>query len=199
MTTISIVIAVIVILLIFAAIGVYNQLVRLRNQVKNAWSQIDVQLQRRYDLIPNLVETVKGYMNFERGTLEAVIKARSQAMAARDAVEKGGGPTGEASIKPLLGAETALKGAMGNFFALAESYPDLKANETMKNLQEELSSTENKVAFARQAYNDQVLGYNNAQQQFPAVLVAGMLGHHPAELYEVSDVEAKKGVKVSFQ
>jgi LemA protein len=179
------------------SVGVYNNLVRLRNQVKNAWSQIDVQLQRRYDLIPNLVETVKGYMNYEKGTLDAVVKARSEAMSARNRVEAQGGPTG-GSIKELLGAEGALQGALSNFFALAENYPQLRASENMQRLQEELSSTENKIAFARQAYNDQVLAYNNAQQEFPAVMVASTLGHHPAELYQVEQPEARKPVNVSF-
>lgn len=177
--------------------GIYNNLVSLRNQVKNSWSQIDVQLQRRYDLIPNLVETVKGYMGYEKGTLEAVVQARSQAMAARDSLQKSGGPT-ESSLQGLVGAETALKGALTNFFALSENYPELRASENMQRLQEELSSTENKVAFSRQAYNDQVLAYNNAQQVFPAVLVASLFGHHPADLFEVSEPEAKKAVKVSF-
>lgn len=190
-------ILVIIVLIVLWLVGIYNRLVNLRNQVKNAWSQIDVQLQRRYDLIPNLVETVKGYMTYEKGTLEAVINARSQAMAARQSVEQSGGPT-EGSIKELLAAESTLKGAMGNFFALAENYPQLRASENMQRLQEELSSTENKIAFARQAYNDQVLSYNTAQQVFPAVMVAAMFGHKPADLYEVADVEAKKAVKVSF-
>lgn len=180
-----------------AVIGIYNRLVTSRNQVKNAWSQIDVQLQRRYDLIPNLVETVKSYMAYEKGTLEAVIAARNQGAAALDALKKCGGPT-EGSLKDIIGAETALKGAMMNVFALAENYPELRASENMARLQEELSSTENKVAFARQAYNDQVLAYNNAQQTFPAVLVAGIFGHHEADLYTVTEPEAKKAVKVSF-
>lgn len=191
-------IAALLILLALWTIGIYNTLITLRNQVKNAWGQIDVQLQRRYDLIPNLVESVKGYMNFERGTLEAVIQARNQAANARAAIQEAGGPT-DGSIKPLLGAETALKGAMGNFFALAENYPQLRASENMQQLQEELSSTENKISFARQAYNDQVLAYNNAQQQFPAALFATMFGHHPADLFTIEEAEAKKAVKVSFQ
>lgn len=197
MTTLGLIIIAIVVILIAWLVGIYNNLVSLRNQVKNAWSQIDVQLQRRYDLIPNLVETVKGYMNFERGTLEAVVEARSKAVSAREAVAQAGGPT-EGSLKPLIGAETALKGALTNFFALSENYPQLRASENMQRLQEELSSTENKVAFSRQSYNDQVLSYNNAQQVVPAVLVASMFGHHPADLFTVEEPEAKKAVKVSF-
>lgn len=179
-------------------IKVYNNLIEMRNQVKNAWSQIDIQLQRRYDLIPNLIETVKGYMGYEKGTLEAVINARNTAAAARQQVEKSGGPTGEGSIKELLAAESTLKGAMGNFFALAENYPQLKASEPMQRLQEELGSTENKIAFARQAYNDQAMQYNTTQQQFPTALIAGAFGHHPADLYNIEDAEARKAVKVSF-
>ncbi len=187
---------ILVVIALFAA-GIYNKLVRLRNQVKNAWSQIDVQLQRRYDLIPNLVETVKGYMGYEKGTLEAVINARNQAQGALDTLKKEGGPT-EGSLKEVLTAEATLKGAMGNIFALAENYPQLRASENMARLQEELSSTENKIAFARQAYNDQVLSYNTAQQTVPTVFFAAALGHHPAELYEVAEPEAKQAVKVSF-
>lgn len=178
-------------------IGVYNHLINLRNQVKNAWSQIDVQLQRRYDLIPNLVETVKGYMSYEKGTLEAVVNARNRAASARENLEQAGGPT-ESSMKELIGAETALRGALGNFFALAENYPQLKASENMRILQEELASTENKVAFARQAYNDQAMQYNTAQQTFPTNLFASAFGHHPVDLFEVQDQEARKAVKVSF-
>lgn len=201
MTTASIVILVILALIaimVLWGVGIYNSLIELRNQVKNAWGQIDVQLQRRYDLIPNLVESVKGYMDFEKGTLEAVIQARNQAVAARTAVEKGGGPTDNESVKQLMGAESNLKGAMMNFFALAENYPQLRASENMRQLQEELSSTENKISFSRQAYNDQVMAYNTAQQTFPAVLMASTFGHHPAELFTVDDNEAKKAVKVSF-
>jgi LemA protein len=196
-TTLLVIIAIVVIIALWA-IKVYNSLVGMRNQVKNAWSQIDVQLQRRYDLIPNMIETVKGYMGYEKGTLEAVINARNTAAAARQQVEKSGGPTGEGSIKELLAAESTLKSAMGNFFALAENYPQLKASEPMQRLQEELGSTENKIAFARQAYNDQVMQYNITQQQFPNTLLAGTFGHHPADLYVVEDTEARKAVKVSF-
>lgn len=195
--SVMLILAIIVVLLLLWGVAIYNRLVTLRNQVKNAWSQIDVQLQRRYDLIPNLVETVKGYMNYEKSTLEAVINARNTAASAREALAKEGGPT-EGSLKGVLGAETALRGALGNFFALAENYPQLKASENMKMLQEELSSTENKVAFARQAYNDQAMSYNTAQQQFPAVILAGAFGHHAVDLYEVQDQEAKKAVKVAF-
>jgi len=183
--------------LFFWGMGIYNHLITLKNQVKNAWSQIDVQLQRRYDLIPNLVESVKGYMGYEKGTLESVISARNQAASALKALESSGGPT-EGSMKDLLGAETQLRGALGQFFALAENYPQLKASENMKMLQEELASTENKIAFARQAYNDQAMTYNTAQERFPANMIAGTFGHHPADLYEVQDQEAKKVVKVSF-
>lgn len=196
--TILIIIVIVVILGAWLA-GMYNRLVSLRNQVKNAWSQIDVQLQRRYDLIPNLVETVKGYMSFEQTTLQKVVEARSQAMAARDTLEKQGGPTGEgASLKGLIGAETALKGALGNIFALSENYPALRATENMQRLQEELSSTENKVAFSRQAYNDAVMLYNTKQQVFPTNFFAQMFGHHPADFFETEDKEAKQAVKVKF-
>lgn len=197
MGTVSIVIIVVLVVLALWAVGAFNKLVSLRNQVKNAWSQIDVQLQRRYDLIPNLIETVKGYMTYEKGTLEAVINARNQASAARQALEKSGGPT-EGSMKELLAAESTLRSSLGNFFALVENYPQLKASEPMQRLQEELSSTENKIAFARQSYNDIAMGYNTAQQTFPTILLASLFGHHPADLYEVSDQEARKAVKVAF-
>lgn len=194
--TLIIILAIIAVLALWL-VGIYNKLVGMRNQVKNAWSQIDIQLQRRYDLIPNLIETVKGYMTYEKGTLEAVIQARNTAAAARQEVEKSGGPT-EGSLKGLIAAESTLKGAMGNFFALAENYPQLKASEPMQRLQEELGTTENKIAFARQSYNDQAMIYNTAQQVFPAALIAGTFGHHPADLYEVEDKEARKAVKVAF-
>lgn len=184
-------------LIVLYSVGIFNNLVRLKNQVKNGWSQIDVQLQRRYDLIPNLIETVKGYMAYEKGTLEAVIQARTQAVSAKDKIDQAGGPA-DASLKELLAAESTLKGALGNIFALAESYPELKASNNMRVLQEELSSTENKVAFARQAYNDQVMEYNTYQQEFPNVLFAGIFGHHPADLWIVQEEEAKKAPKVAF-
>ncbi len=195
-TTLSIL--AVIALIIFWGIGIYNHLIRSRNQVQNSWSQITVQLQRRYDLIPNLVETVKGYMNYEKSTLEAVIQARSMALSAKERVDQQGGPAGTGSIKELLAAEGTLKSALGNFFALAENYPDLKASEAMNRLQEELSTTENKISFARQAYNDQVMNYNIAQQSFPTNLFASILGFHPAELYDVENQEARKAVKVSF-
>lgn len=179
-------------------VATYNRLVSLRNQVKNAWSQIDVQLKRRYDLIPNLVEAVKGYMQHERGTLEAVVEARKQASQARQEVESQGGPT-EGSLSKLIGAETALKGAMGNIFALAENYPDLKASANMQQLQEELASTENKVAFARQAYNDQVLYYNTSQDVFPTNMIASTFGHHNADFFQVDEAAVKEAPKVSFK
>lgn len=194
--TILIILGIVALVLLYG-VALYNRLITLKNQVKNAWSQIDVQLQRRYDLIPNLVESVKGYMGYEKGTLEAVVNARNQAVSARENLAKAGGPT-ESSIKELVAAEGTLRGELGRLFALAESYPDLKASENMQLLQEELTSTENKVAFARQAYNDQAMEYNTAQQQFPAVLFATSLGHHPVDLFEVQDAAAKQPVKVSF-
>jgi LemA protein len=197
MSTFLMIIAVIVILFILWAVGIYNRLIRLRNQVNNAWSQIDVQLQRRYDLIPNLIEAVKGYMTYEKGTLESVINARNQAQEARAQVEQSGGPT-SSSIKDLITADATLRGAVTNIMALAENYPQLRASENMQQFQEELSSTENKVAFARQAYNDNVMVYNTSQQQFPAALLAATFGHHPVELFQVEDQEAKKAPKVSF-
>lgn len=197
MSTILIVIIALIVLFALWAIGIYNRLVQLKNQVNNAWSQIDVQLQRRYDLIPNLVEAVKSYMGYEKSTLEAVIAARNQAQDARAKLNLAGGPT-EGSLKDLATADAALRGAVTNIMALAENYPQLRASENMQQLQEELSSTENKVAFSRQAYNDSVMLYNTNQQEFPAVLVASALGHHLVEQFQVDDPQAKKAPKVSF-
>ncbi len=174
----------------------YNNLVGLRNRVRNAFSQIDVQLTRRYDLIPNLVEAVKGYMAHERGTLEAVINARNAASAGlRKAAAD---PSDPNAIKELAAAEASLGGTLGRLFALAEAYPDLKASENMQQFQEELSSTENKVAFARQAFNDAVLGYNNACQNFPSNLIASNFSFKPAEFLEIEQPEKRAVPKVSF-
>ena len=179
------------------AMGVYNSLVQLKNRFKNAFAQIDVQLKRRYDLIPNLVETAKGYLKHERETLEAVISARNQASSAgSNAANNPGDPN---AMKSLMGAETALSGAMGKFFALAEAYPDLKANQNMMQLTEELTSTENKISFARQAYNDSVMTYNTRREQFPAVIFAGMFNFTEAQLFEIENKAEKEAVKVSFQ
>ncbi len=196
MTTLLIVLGVVVVIGFFL-VAIYNRLVSLRNQVKNAWGQIDVQLQRRYDLIPNLLETVKGYMQYEKSTLEAVIQARQQAVSAREQIKNEGAPT-ENSMKQMVGAEAAVRSSLGNIFALAENYPQLRASENMRVLQEELSSTENKIAFARQAYNDQVMFYNTAQQTFPAVMVAGLFGNTPSGLYEIENADARQAVKVAF-
>jgi LemA protein len=177
-------------------IGIYNGLVRLRNRVKNAYAQIDVQLKRRYDLIPNLVETAKGYMKHERETLEAVTSARNQAVSAASAASKD--PTAAGAIKDLAGADGALTGALGRLMVVVEDYPDLKANENMMQVQEELTSTENKVAFSRQAYNDAVLGYNNKREMFPSNIIAGMFGFKFAQSWELDDEAARDVPKVDF-
>lgn len=176
--------------------GIYNGLVALRNRFKNAFAQIDVQLKRRYDLIPNLVETAKKYLSHERETLEAVIAARNGAASAGQ--KAAGDPGDPEAIKQLMGAETALTGAMGKFFALSEAYPDLKANQNMAQLTEELSSTENKVAFARQGYNDAVMTYNTKREVFPAVLFSGAFGFRAAQLFEITDEQEREAVKVQF-
>ncbi len=173
----------------------YNGLVVLRNVFRNAFAQIDVQLKRRHDLIPNLVETAKGYLAHERGTLEAVIAARNQAESARAGVK----PDDAAAMGRLMQAESGLGGVLGRLFALSEAYPDLKANQTMAQLSEELTSTENKVAFARQAYNDAVMRYNTKRESFPTNLIAGMFGFAAAVLFEVSDESEREAVKVSFR
>ena len=182
---IFIIILAVIVLAVLFFVGIYNTLIGLRNQVKNAWSQIDVQLKRRHDLIPNLVETAKGYMKHERGTFENVTKARSAAMGAQSVADK-------------AKAETALSGAMSKFFLVVENYPDLKANQNFLAVQEELTSTENKIAFARQSYNDQVLFFNNKIQMFPSNMVAGMFGFKTQEFFQVEGKEDKAVPKVNF-
>jgi LemA protein len=192
-----IVILAIAVLLVVLVVGMYNTLVTARNRYKNGYAQIDVQLKRRYDLIPNLVETAKGYLKHERGTLEAVIQARNSAVSANQAAsQKPGDPT---AMGNLGQAEGVLNATLGRLFALSESYPDLKANQTMAQLMEELTSTENKVSFARQAFNDMVMAYNIAREKFPNSIVAGMTGFDKAELLEVIESkEERQAPKVSF-
>jgi LemA protein len=177
-------------------IGGYNALVTLRNRYKNAYSQIDVQLKRRYDLIPNLVETAKGYLQHERGTLEAVIAARNVAVTANTRAAQNPGDV--SAMKELSSAETALSGVMSRLFALSEAYPNLKANTTMMSLMEELSSTENKVSFARQAYNDSVMAYNTRREVFPTNAIASTFNFAPAELFVIEKPEQKEAPKVAF-
>ncbi|MEN6386220.1 MAG: LemA family protein [Phycisphaerales bacterium] len=179
-----VIIGIIVVLILFI-VGIYNSLVGLRNQVSNAWAQIDVQLKRRHDLIPNLIETAKGYMQHERGTLEAVTNARNQAMNAK-------------SIPEMAKAEGELGQALGRLLVTVEAYPDLKANQNFLSLQEELSSTENKIAFSRQAYNDQVLFYNNKIQMFPSNIIAGMFNFKQNEFFQIEDQAEKAVPKVQF-
>ncbi len=181
---------------VFWAIGIYNRLVNQRNRVKNAFAQIDVQLTRRYDLIPNLVEVVKGYMKHERETLEAVINARNSASASLDAAKAD--PANAQMIKELGASEGALTSALGRLFALSEAYPDLKANQNMMQLQEELASTENKVAFSRQAFNDSVLQYNNSAQNFPNNVIAGFFSFALASFLEIESEEKREVPEVSF-
>ncbi len=180
-----IVLLVVVVVVVLFVVGIFNSLVGLRNQVKNAWSQIDVQLKRRHDLIPNLVETAKGYMQHERGTLENITKARSDAMGAQ-------------SVGDKAKAEGALSGAMSKFFLVVENYPDLKANQNFLAVQEELTSTENKIAFARQNYNDQVLFFNNKIQMVPSNIIAGMFSFKSEEFFQVEDQKEKAVPKVKF-
>ena len=185
MITALIIVAVAVVVFIFFVISIYNALVRLRNQVDNAWSQIDVQLKRRHDLIPNLVETARGYMKHERETFEAITKARSQAMGAR-------------SVSEASKAEGALGEALSKFMLVVENYPELKANQNFLALQEELSSTENRIAFARQNYNDQVLSFNNKIQMFPSNIIAGMFAFGKRDFFEVQIAAEREVPKVSF-
>ncbi|MBN2314837.1 MAG: LemA family protein [Sedimentisphaerales bacterium] len=180
-----IVVFVVLVLLVLFVIGIYNALIRLRNQVDNAWSQIDVQLKRRHDLIPNLVETAKGYMKHERGTFEAITQARSQAMGAKTVAE-------------ASKAEGALGEALSKFMLVVENYPDLKANQNFLNVQEELTSTENKIAFARQSYNDQVLSYNNKIQMFPSNIISGMFAFTKRDFFEIEVAAEREVPKVDF-
>jgi LemA protein len=199
MTSSMLVIIVSVVLILLVAIFVialYNKLVGLRNRFKNAYAQIDVQLKRRYDLIPNLVETAKAYLQHERGTLEAVTAARNAASSAR--AEAAGNPGDAAAMKKLSGAEGALTGTLGRLFALSEAYPDLKANTTMLGLMEELTSTENKVAFSRQSYNDSVMVYNTQREVFPSSLIATTFNFAAAELFIVDEPEQREAPKVAF-
>ncbi len=190
-----IILAIVVLLAIWAD-GIYNGLVQARNGYKNAFAQIDVQLTRRHDLVPNLVEVAKGYLAHERQTLEAVINARNAAVAGLKAASAN--PGDPAAVQKLAGAENALSGALGRLFALAEAYPDLKANQNMMQLSEELTTTENKVAFARQAFNDSVFGYNNKREVFPSSIVANMFAFQPAQLLEIESAEKREVPQVSF-
>lgn len=184
-TAILIIVLAVLVLLILFVIGIYNVLVRLRNQVNNAWSQIDVQLKRRHDLIPNLVETAKGYMKHERGTFEAITNARAQAMGAK-------------SVAEASKAEGALGEALSKFLLVVENYPDLKANQNFLSLQEELTSTENRISFSRQNYNDQVLFFNNKIQMFPSNVVANMFGFGKRDFFEIEVAAEREVPKVSF-
>lgn len=192
----GLIILAVVVLLALWVVGIYNRLVSLRNRFKNAFAQIDVQLKRRYDLIPNLVETAKGYLKHERETLEAVIQARNSAASAAQTAAADPGDAN--AVKGLLSAEAGLTGALGRLFALSEAYPDLKANQNMMQLTEELTSTENKISFARQAFNDSVMNYNTARETFPSVVFAGMFGFGPAELFEIEAPAEREAPKVSF-
>ena len=185
-----------VVVLALFAVGIYNRLVALRNLFKNAFAQIDVQLQRRHDLIPNLVEATRAYLKHESSTLEAVIAARNQAVAARGAAAAN--PADGVAVQGLLGAEGMLSGAMGRLFAVMEAYPNLKADQTIARLMEELSSTENRVAFARQAYNDAVMQYNTSRETFPNIVFAGMFGFQSAVLFDVVNPADREAPKVAF-
>jgi len=195
MGSLIVILAIVVIAVLFFA-GTYNRLVGARNAFKNAFAQIDVQLTRRYDLIPNLVEIAKGYIKHERETLEAVVQARNTAAQGLKAAASD--PANAAAVQQLSGAEQQLTGALGRLFAVVEAYPDLKANQNMMQLSEELTSTENKVAFARQAYNDAVMTYNNAREMFPGSIVAGMFAFQPAQLLDIAKPEAREAPKISF-
>lgn len=190
------ILAAIVVVLTLWVVGIYNKLVTLRNRFKNAFAQIDVQLKRRYDLIPNLVEIAKGYLKHERETLEAVIKARNIAASAAEAVAAN--PANGNAVKNLMGAEAGLGGALSRLMVVAEQYPDLKANQNMMQLTEEMTSTENKVAFARQGFNDSVMFYNTTRETFPNVVFAGTFGFQPAELFQIEDATERNAPQVKF-
>lgn len=199
MTTLLVVVLIVLALImipVLFVIGIYNGLIRQRNKYRNAFAQIDVQLKRRHDLIPNLVETAKAYMSHERETLEAVIQARNAAESARTSASPDG--SGGGDLARLAAAESGLGGMLGKFFALSEAYPDLRSNQNMLQLQEELTSTESKVAFARQAYNDAVMHFNNKLETFPSNFIAGMFRFVPATLFEVSDDSERDAVEVKF-
>jgi LemA protein len=189
-----VVLLIVLAVLAFWVVGAYNGLIGLKNQVANAWKQIDVQLKRRHDLIPNLVNTVKGAMQFERETLQAVVEARNKAVA----VSAGGGGPAGTNVAATAAAESQLTGALGRLFAVVEAYPDLKATGNVAQLQEELTSTENKIAFARQLYNDTATQYNTRQRQFPTMLVAGLAAAAPAELWEITDGAERENVTVDL-
>ena len=193
---VAIVLLVVVIGVVGFIVGVYNKLVTMRNRYKNAYAQIDVQLKRRYDLIPNLVEVAKGYMAHEHTTLEDVIKARNIALAASQAAAAN--PADGAAMKSLVSAEAGLGGALSRLMVVSEQYPNLKANENMMQLTEELTSTENKISFARQAYNDSVMTYNTTRETFPSVIFAGMFGFLTAELFKIEDPTERNAPKVKF-
>ncbi len=193
----TIIILAIGLLIVFWAVGAYNRLVSLRNQIRNAFAQIDVQLKRRYDLIPNLVETAKAYMKHERETLEAVIAARNQAVTANARVSAD--PANAGAMQQMAAAEGMLSNTLGKLFALSEAYPDLKANQNMMQLTEELTSTENRIAFSRQAYNDGAMQYNTSIEQFPVSVIANMFSFKQAELLQATEApEERQAVKVSF-
>ena len=195
-TVVLLVILAVIILGILYLVSIYNRLIQLKNRFKNAFAQIDVQLKRRYDLIPNLVETAKGYLKHERETLDAVIKARNQASSAMEKAASDPGNT--EAIQGLIGAENALTGTLGRLFALVEAYPDLKANQNMMQLSEELTATENKVSFARQAFNDAVMAFNTAREIFPNNIIANAFGFKEAQLFEITVAAEKEAPRVSF-
>jgi len=195
-TVVLLVILAIIVFGVFFFVAIYNKLIQLKNRFKNAFAQIDVQLKRRYDLIPNLVETAKGYMKHEREALEAVIKARNQASNANE--KASADPGNSEAMRGLIGAESTLTGTLGRLFALVEAYPDLKANQNMMQLSEELTTTENKVSFARQAFNDAVMAYNTAREIFPNNIVTNMFAFKEAQLFEIKVEAEREAPRVSF-